>query len=408
MTVFVAAVFAATYVGMALGRVPGLRIDRTGIALFAAIALMVTGALTPSAAAQAIDFPTLGILFGLMALSAQFVLAGFYDWAAARIAASDGGQTALLALTVAVSGALSAVVANDVVTFAIAPVLAFGLTRRGIDARPHLIALAAASNAGSAATLIGNPQNILIGEAGGLRFLDFLAVCGPPAAAALVITFLVVRYVFRAELARRPARPAVELPALDRGQVLKGVIATAVLIALFVSPLPRAVSALAVAAALLVSRRFATREIMAEVDWHLLLLFACLFLVNEAFRQAGVAAGGLAWLEGQGLLPGRLAVLAPVTLAASNTIGNVPAVILLLSLWPPPSAGALFGLALLSTLAGNLLLTGSFANIIVAERAGGAGVAFGFRDHARCGVPISLLSIAVAVAWLALAGQMPW
>jgi Na+/H+ antiporter NhaD/arsenite permease-like protein len=408
MTVFVAAVFAATYAGMALGRIPGLRIDRTGIALFAAVALFVGGALTPDSAAKAIDFSTLAILFGLMALSAQFVLAGFYDRVAARIAGSNGGQAALLAATVAVAGGLSALLANDIVTFATAPVLARGLTRRGLDARPYLIALAAASNAGSAATLIGNPQNILIGEFGRLRFLDYLAVCAPPAVIALTITFLVVRFVFRAELSRAPAPPAVELPPVDAPQVVKGVIAIAAVIALFVSPLPRAYSALAIAAVLLVSRRFATREIMAQVDWHLLLLFACLFLVNEALRQTGVAAEGLGWLEAHGLLPGRLAVLTPLTLAASNTIGNVPAVIMLLSLWPNPGTGALYGLALLSTLAGNLLLTGSFANIIVAERAKGEGVVMGFRDHARCGVPITLLSMAVAAGWLFVAHQMGW
>jgi Na+/H+ antiporter NhaD/arsenite permease-like protein len=147
---------------------------------------------------------------------------------------------------------------------------------------------------------------------------------------------------------------------------------------------------------------------MAQVDWHLLLLFACLFLVNEALRQTGVAAEGLSWLEAHGLLPGRLAVLTPLTLAASNTIGNVPAVIMLLSLWPNPGTGALYGLALLSTLAGNLLLMGSIANIIVAERAKGEGVVMGFRDHARCGVPITLLSMAVAAGWLFVAHQMGW
>ncbi len=407
-TVIVTAIFAATYLGMALGRIPGLAIDRTGIALFAAVALVVTGALAPAAALDAIDFPTLCILFGLMALSAQFVLAGFYDWCAARLAAYGGGQTALLALTVAVAGGLSAVLANDIVTFAIAPVLALGLSRRGLDARPHLIALAAASNAGSAATLIGNPQNILIGEIGRLEFLEFLAVCGPPAAMALAAVFFTVHRMYRDSLAHAPAPRQVEIPPLDKEQVVKGAVAAALLVGLFMAPLPRALSALAVAALLLVSRRFATRRIMAQVDWHLLLLFACLFMVNAAFRDTGLAADGLAWLASLDMLPDRLAVLAPLTLAASNTIGNVPAVIMLLSLWQNPGPGALYGLAVLSTLAGNLLLTGSFANIIVAERAKGAGVIIGFGEHARCGVPLTLVSMALAVLWLALIHQMPW
>ena len=387
---------------------PGLLINRTGIALLAAVSVVVVGALAPLDALKAVDFSTLGILFGLMVLSAQFVLAGFYDWVAARIAISRHGQSALLALTVAVAGALSAILANDIVTFAIAPILTKGLTRRGIDARPHLIALAAASNAGSAATLIGNPQNILIGEAGHLHFLDFLAVCGPAALVALIIVFVLVRVVFHAEIAHRLEPPKLTLPAVARGQVIKGLAATIILIGFFISPLPRASSALLVAALLLVSRRFAIREIMAQVDWHLLLLFACLFIVNEAFRRTGIAADGLVWLAQHSLLPDRLAVLGPLTLAASNSIGNVPAVIMLLALWKPAGAGALYGLALLSTLAGNLFIPGSFANIITVERAKGAGASIGFWDHARCGVPITILSMAVAIGWLIVAGQMPW
>jgi len=408
LNIVVTAIFAATYLGMAVGGVPGLLINRTGIALLAAVAVVAAGALAPLDALKSVDFSTLSILFGLMVLSAQFVLAGFYDWVAARIATSRRGQSALLALTVAVAGALSAILANDIVTFAIAPILSKGLTRRGIDARPHLIALAAASNAGSAATLIGNPQNILIGEAGHLHFLNFLAICGPAALATLVIAFVLVRTIFRTGFGHRLDPPKLALPHVDHGQVLKGLAATIVLISLFISPLPRASSALLIAALLLISRRFAIREILAQVDWHLLLLFACLFIVNEAFRRTGIAADGLVWLAQRGLLPDRLAVLGPLTLAASNSIGNVPAVIMLLALWKPAGDGALYGLALLSTLAGNLLIPGSFANIITVERAKSAGVSIGFWDHARCGIPITILSMGISVGWLIAAGQMPW
>jgi Na+/H+ antiporter NhaD/arsenite permease-like protein len=113
-------------------------------------------------------------------------------------------------------------------------------------------------------------------------------------------------------------------------------------------------------------------------------------------------------LAERGLLPESLAVMAPLALVMSNTIGNVPAVILILSVWPDPPTGALYGLALLSTLAGNLLLVGSIANLIVAERAAAVGVRLGFLDHARAGVPITILSMAAAVAWLGLAGWMRW
>jgi Na+/H+ antiporter NhaD/arsenite permease-like protein len=147
---------------------------------------------------------------------------------------------------------------------------------------------------------------------------------------------------------------------------------------------------------------------VGAVDWHLLLLFACLFTITAAFASTGHTETGFAWLTRQGLLPDRLSVLAPLTLVASNTIGNVPAVILLLTAWPSPSPEALYGLALLSTLAGNLLIVGSLANIIVAERAASVGVRLGFLDHARSGIPITVLTMGIACLWLWLFGFLGW
>jgi Na+/H+ antiporter NhaD/arsenite permease-like protein len=400
--------FAATYAGMALGRVPGLAIDRTGIALLAAVALILTGAIPAKEAAGAIDISTLIILLGLMVLSSQFGLAGFYDWCAARIAAAAGSPSRLLALTVAAAGGLSAVLANDVVVFAMTPLLCRGVRARGLDPRPFLLALAGGSNAGSAATVIGNPQNILIGQVGQLDFWRFAAVCGPPALLAMVAVFLALKWAWAEELGRRPERVALPAPELDLWQTAKGVIATAILIAAFATPLPRELAVLGVAALLLVSRRLATRRVMAQVDWHLLLLFAALFVVNAAMARTGLPAEALAWLGRHGLLPDRLGVLLPLTLAMSNTVGNVPAVVMILGLWPSAPEGALYGLALLSTLAGNFLLVGSIANIIVAERAAAEGVRLGFADFARAGVPMTLAVMPAAALWLSLGGWIGW
>lgn len=401
------ALFALTYLGMALGRFPGLRIDRTGIALFAAVALLAFGLLQGETLRGAIDMPTLAILFGLMIVSAQFGLAGFYDWCAARIAGAERSPAVLLALTVAIPGALSAVLANDVVVFAVTPLLCQGIVRRGLDPRPFLIALAGATNAGSAATVIGNPQNILIGQVGDLNFWRFLAVCGPPALFALLIVYAVVWLVWRRTLTSQPSPGRAILPPLDRPQLVKATVASLAVVVLLSTNIPREISVLVVAALLLISRRLHTRDMMAQVDWHLILLFACLFTVNAAFRDTGLPAQGLAWLDLHGLMPDRLAVMAPLSLAASNTIGNVPAVIMLLSLWQG-TEGAFYALALLSTLAGNLLLIGSLANIIVAERAASVGVRLPFRDHARCGIPMTIFSVGAATIWLAAGGWLPW
>jgi Na+/H+ antiporter NhaD/arsenite permease-like protein len=409
MPSLVTLVFALTYVGMALGRVPGLKLDRVGIALVALVLLLASDSVGIGTLGASIDAPTLILLFALMILSAQFGAAGFYEWCAAKITRAQGSPKALLALTVAVSGLLSAVLANDIVVFAMTPLLCLGVRRRGLDPRPFLAGLAGASNAGSAATVIGNPQNILIGQVGGLDFWTFLAACGVPALLALAITYAAVALVWRKELAAPAARHRLpELPPLDRWQLIKASLGTAALILLFATPLPRETGALVIAALLLLSRRMHSREVVGAVDWPLLLLFACLFVITHAFAGTVLAQEAIAALASRDLLPETIAVMAPMVLIASNSIGNVPFVILLLTIWPAPSEGALYGLALLSTLAGNLLITGSLANIITAERAAASGVRFGFMDHARAGVPLTLASLAVAALWLWLTSWMRW
>src|SRR5467141_2887228 len=156
-----------TYIGMAAGRIAWLRVDRTGIALLAVIALLASGQMTLDDFGSAVDMPTLALLFAMMIISAQFAESGFIDLCARTITGWGGG-------------ALSAVLANDILIVTIAPLLIAGARSRGFDPRPFAIALAAATNAGSAATLIGNPQNILLGAMGRLDFWTFLGICGVP------------------------------------------------------------------------------------------------------------------------------------------------------------------------------------------------------------------------------------
>lgn len=400
-TGFVVIVFALTYLGMAIGRVPGLKVDRTGIALLGAATLLAGGVVDARVAASSIDLATLVLMFGLMILSAQFGEAGLYAAASARIAAAAASPRRLLALTVIVAGVLSAVLVNDIVVFAMTPMLCRGLMARGLNPRPYLVALAGAGNAGSAATLIGNPQNILIGQVGALDFWDFFAVCAPPAAAGLVCVYVAVALIWRRELAA--ATPEAAGPALpiDRPATFKALAASVVLLLLFALPLPREIAALAVAALLLLSRTIASRHLIAAVDWHLLLLIACLFVVTSAFAATGIAANAMQTAAAAGWTLDNLGVLSVGALIVSNTIGNVPATVLILALWPELSTQTLYGLAVLSTLAGNLLIVGSLCNLIVAERAATCGIRLGFTDFARAGAPMTLASMAIAAAWLA-------
>ena len=408
MTGLVLVVFATVYLGMALGRWPGLKVDRTGIALLGAIVLYGSGAIDGAAALAAIDFPTLVVLFGLMILSAQFAACGFYDWCSARIASAAMPPAALLAGTVAAGGILAAVLANDVVVFAMTPLLCAGVAQRGLDPRPFVIALAGGANAGSAATIIGNPQNILIGEVGQLDFWPFLVACAPPALTGLASVFVVIWWQWRRRLVASPC-PAGHLTTLevDRPGLAKALLGLFLLLFLFATALPHVEGVLLVAGFLLISRRLATRTMLGLVDWHLLVLFGGLFVVTAALVQTGLPDEAVRWLAARGLRVDSLAVLAPLTLIGANTVGNVPLVVLLLSVAPSMSEGAFYTLAVLSTLAGNLLVVGSLANIIALERARDAGVVLGFAEHARCGVPMTLLSLLLALGWLLAIGHVP-
>jgi Na+/H+ antiporter NhaD/arsenite permease-like protein len=408
-------VFFLTYVGMAAGRLPWLQVDRTGIALLGVILLLATEAMTLDDVGANIDMPTLVLLFSLMIISAQFAAAGFYDKCARWITETPGPPIVILALTVAICGALAAVLANDIVIFGLVPLLIAGVQARGLDPRPFVIALAAATNAGSAATFIGNPQNILIGEIGNLSFATFLVACGVPAIVALVIVFAVIWVIWHDRMTGTVAAatatsdvPVVPTHPPDRNQTIKGVIATVALLALFSTALPREIGALVIAALLLANRKFTSRTMIAAVDWPLLLLFACLFGVTGALADTGIPWAGISHLQDWGLMPDSLLVLTPLTLLMSNTIGNVPSVILLMQIWPNPPKGALYGLALLSSLSGNLLLVGSLANLMVVERAAAFGVKLSFAEHAKVGIPVTLLSMAFAVLWLAYMDWLPW
>ncbi|MDG3441006.1 SLC13 family permease [Nitrospirillum amazonense] len=411
MTLLILVTFAVVYLGMAIGHLPRLKVDRTGIAMLGAIVLLVAGAVTEGAAIKAIDFPTLFILLGLMILSAQFALSGFYDWCAWRLANVPWRPEALLAAVVVVAGGLSALLANDVVVFAMTPLLCAGLRARGLDARPYLIALAGAANAGSAATVIGNPQNILIGQLGHLGFWHFLFACGVPAFLSLVIVYWVVARVWRGHLSDGQAQALVDRkegpPDAPRAwQLSKGLIGVVVLLVAFTTPFPRDVAVLGIAGCMLVSRRFASRDMLGLVDWHLLALFAGLFILTGALADTGLPGQLVDQLAASGLALERLPFLGAFSVLASNSIGNVPAVVLLMKVWAHPPEGALYALALFSTLAGNLLLPGSLANIITVERAAAAGVTLGFRDHARCGVPMTVLSLLLATVWLLAMGYI--
>jgi Na+/H+ antiporter NhaD/arsenite permease-like protein len=396
-------VFVLVYLGMILGEFPGFALDRSGIALLGAIAILASGRLTLDEAALAVDAHTIALLFGLMVISAQFRLGGFYTETVRRIAAQSGSSDALLLWVIIAAGALSSVLANDIVCLAMTPMLIEACARRQLTPIPFLLALACASNVGSAATLIGNPQNMFIGESLRLSFAGYLLDGAPPAAIGLVLTWLIIRRQWRDRWASAgPVRlEGPQAPSFDRWQTAKGLLLLTLTVAAFLfTPLPRDVVALTAAGVLLLSTRMASREMVGLVDWHLLVLFFGLFVVNEAVQRAGLLRELYSLLAGAGIDVSRPEWLFAVTPVLSNLVSNVPAVMLLLPASSGPEAGAV--LALASTFAGNLLIVGSIANIIVVEQARARGVQLDWGTHAKAGVPVTLSTLAVAAGWLLL------
>ena len=399
MDTVVAAVFAAVYFAMMLGGIPWSAVDRAGVALLGAIALLAARRISPESAWKAVDVPTISLLFGLMVVSAQLRLSGFYTRVGRRLAEMGVSPQMLLAILIGVAGLLSAVLANDIVCLAIAPVLIDGCAQRGLEPTPFLLGLACAANVGSAATLIGNPQNMLIGQTLHLSFTRYLFMASPPVLAGLIVVWLVIR----CSVAGRWEGPirAVQAPEnhFNRWQVCKGLgVVTLLVLAFLFTSWPRDVLALCAAGILLSSRRMASHDILGLVDWDILILFIGLFIVNHVVETSGMLSRGIAFMEGAGIHLKSLPWLFGLTVLLSNLVSNVPAVMLLLKAVPGAATGPT--LALASTFAGNLLLLGSIANIIVVEQASRLDVHISWRKHASIGVPVTALTLALAAGWL--------
>lgn len=406
MDITVLAIFAFVYLGMILGEIPPLALDRTGIALLGAIACLATGRVGAEEAWRSVNVATIGLLFGLMVISAQFRLGGFYSLVTRRLAGIDVSPGGLLALLIGVAGLLSALLANDIVCLAVAPLLVEGCARRNLNPVPFLLALACSSNVGSAATLIGNPQNMLIGQTLRLSFGGYLVDAAVPSVLGLAVVWGVIAWYYRRDWVRETPVPQVEAPRFNPWQTGKGLVIITVLVAGFLfSSYSRESLALAAAGVLLLSRRMSSREMLGLVDWQLLVLFVGLFIVNHVLAASGALGQMMAIVEGTGIRISQPGWLFGITVVLSNLVSNVPAVMLLLPVAKHPLAGPI--LALSSTLAGNLFLVGSIANIIVVDQAARLGVRIRWGTHARVGVPVTLATLAIAAVWLWLrAGMM--
>jgi Na+/H+ antiporter NhaD/arsenite permease-like protein len=398
----VLAIFSLTYVGIAAGRVPGLKLNRIGIAILGAIAIMIFSRLPTSAVVGYVNWPTLLLLFGFFVLSAQLRMSGFFDKVAGAIAAGLGKPGRFLLTLMLATAGLSAFLNHDIVCFVFAPVVANALLRRNLNPVPFLVALALASNIGAAATLVGNSQDMLIAQTAGLDFGHYALWCVPPALLSLGCAYAIIWAISRRSLTLIGPVPAGVSPApfpFDRGHTIKGLVIFTLVIAFFFTPIPKEITALTAAAIHLASRKFRTEDLLGLVDWPILVLFMALFVVTGAFQATGLGDLAVQRLAHAGLSLSSPPVLAIVTATLSNLIGNAAAVLLLVKVVDVTHPATAYILALANSFGGSLVIIGSVSNIIVVQQARELGVNISFRSFARLGVPVSLASIAILLGW---------
>lgn len=395
-------VFAFTYLVLAIGRFPGLRIDRTGAAVIGAALMVALGALSPAEAYQAIDLDTIVLLFGMMIVVASLRIAGFFELVTAWVVRHVRRAWLLLVAIVAVSGIFSAFFVNDTVCLVLAPLVSDVVLRLKRNPIPYLLAVATASNIGSTATITGNPQNMLIGNVSHIAYRDFAAALSPIAAIGLLLATLLLLALYRDEFRGSPRLEAIEEKVrVLRPMLWKSVAVAAAMLVFFFAGQPVSKVAIVGGAILLVTRRIKPERFYHRIDFPLLAMFAGLFVVVAGIEKT-------AWLTDLARDSARIPlastpVLAAVTAVLSNLVSNVPAVLMLrpfVAHFHDPRHGWLV-LAMASTLAGNFTITGSVANLIVVERARQHGIELSFTEYLRAGAPLTVITLIVGVLLLA-------
>lgn len=396
------AVFIATYLFIAIGKLPGLHLDRAGAALLGACLMVWLGVISLEEAYAVIDFDTIALLLGMMIVVANLRLSGFFALVNEWVVRRARRPLVLLALIVVVAGLLSAFLVNDTICLVMTPLVLDIVARLRRNPVPYLLALAMASNVGSMATITGNPQNMIVGSLSRIPYAHFAAALSPIALSGLVLTIALIALIYRREFLNseqfvvelsRPAR-------YHRAIVIKALIVSGIMVMLFFAGQPVAKVAILGGAVMLFTRRVKVYKVYREIDWPLLVMFVGLFVVVAALERVVLTPALVAQVAAQHLEG--TAALSAITAVLSNIVSNVPAVLMLkpfVANFADPQQAWLV-IAMASTLAGNFTLVGSVANLIVAQRAQKEGVTVGFWTYFKVGAPLTLLTILFGVWWL--------
>lgn len=402
-SVFIAmAVFVATYLFMAIGKLPGLHLDRAGAALLGACLMVWLGVLTLEEAYAIVDFNTIALLLGMMIVVANLRLSGFFALVNAWVVIRARRPIALLTLIVLVAGVLSAFLVNDTICIVMTPLVLDIAMRLKRNPVPYLLALAMASNVGSTATITGNPQNMIIGSLSHIPYAHFAAALSPVAIVGLLLTIALIAGIYRHEFLNGQLfqLETVRPPRYNRPIVIKSLLVVVAMIALFFAGQPVAKVAILGGAIMLFTRRIKLYKVYREIDWPLLVMFSGLFVVVAALERVVLSPELIANMAQQHM--NGAATLSVMTAVLSNLVSNVPAVLMLkpfVANFSDPQQAWLV-VAMASTLAGNFTLVGSVANLIVAQRALRDGVKVGFWPYFQVGAPLTVLTILFGILWL--------
>jgi Na+/H+ antiporter NhaD/arsenite permease-like protein len=390
------AIFCCTYLLISGRRLKMLPLNRPAAALLGAVLMVACGVMTPERVYHSVDYDTLVLLLGMMLISAYLFLAGFFDWAADWILRVAKTPQSLLLYLICTSGILSASLVNDTVCLMLTPLVVAVMVRGKLPLPPYLLALAMSANVGSVATLVGNPQNMIIGHLSHVPFLRFSFSLLPAALVGLAIQYAVLSFGFRKVLRNALIhRPEVKPRPLDRSLLIMTLVVMALVFVGFVAGLNLAWTAMAGGALVMVLARRDTHEVLKLVDWHLLVFFAALFVVVEGLNGTGLpnqVYGKVRGVFGTSA-PSQAWNLAWFSALGSNVFSNVPFVLVAgkwISNFAQPELMWKV-MALATTFAGNLTILGSVANIIVVESARGHAEV-GFWDYAKFGIPVTILT----------------
>jgi Na+/H+ antiporter NhaD/arsenite permease-like protein len=392
---------ALTLIGIAIGSYPGFRMNRATIALVGATVLVIINNLSLEEAAKLVDINTIMLLFAMMVLNINLRLSGFFNIIANRIIRVAKTPRQLLALIIFSSGFLSSLFLNDTIVIMFTPLLIDVVLKLKRNPIPYLIALAASANVGSVATIVGNPQNMIIGIFSGLSFLQFATYLFPVALCGLIVVWLVIITIYRNEFRSNENLESEEFqPKIFRPLLIKSTVVLFLMLSAFLAGLPVAISALGASALLLITRRIKPERVFLELDWSLLVFFSGLFIVTDILNQILIAPnynGKIEVFTGNSVID-----LSVISLILSNIISNVPAVLVLSPIIKPIPKNEIYWLALAmsSTFAGNLTLLGSVANLIVAESAKRRGIILSFKEYLKSGVIITILTFLIGILWL--------